>query len=407
VYVGHDAANIQDADLVVYSSAISAENPEIIEAKRRNIPVIQRAAMLATLMQDKKVITVTGAHGKTTTTSLIAHLLLEAGLSPTVAIGGILRNLDSNAYLGRSDFFVAEADESDGSFLCYRPDYSIITNIDFEHLDYYKSFDNLLLNFGKFLDNTKENGCVWCCGDDAHLKKLLANYKKRSILFGLSQNADIHPANITLEGLSSSFDCFYNNKAVGRFSLSLGGEHNIVNALSVIGLGLELGITLENIKKALSTFKGAKRRLEIKLDSDKVRIMDDYAHHPTEIKATLFALRSLKRRRTIAVFQPHRYSRTKLLFPEFGKSFDLVDSIIITDIYPAGEKPIENVSASLIVDAIREHGHRDVRYLPKEGIVAELLKTAQPGDLIITLGAGDITKISDELAERFIRENKI
>lgn len=403
IYIGHSPANIKDADLVVYSSAISQDNPEIKEAERHNIPVIKRAKMLADLMKEKRVITVTGAHGKTTTTSLISHLLLEAGLSPTVAIGGILRNLDSNAYLGESDFFVAEADESDGSFLYYNPDYSIITNIDYEHLDYYRTFDNLLKAFKKFVGNTKENGCVYCSSDDINLRKVLNGYKKRFILFGLSQDAHIYAADIKLDALRSSFSCFYNNKLVGHFVLSLGGMHNIVNALSVIALGLDLGVGLENIKKALLTYKGAKRRLEIKLDGEEIMILDDYAHHPTEIKATLLTLKNLNRRRIIAVFQPHRYSRTKLLMNEFGKSFGSVDVVIITDIYPAGERPIENITALSIVDSLKNNGHPDVSYMPKEVIVEHLLKIAKPKDLIITLGAGDITKISDELAQKFKR----
>jgi len=403
IYIGHSLANIKDADLVVYSSAISQDNPEIKEAERYNIPVIKRAKMLADLMQEKRVITVTGAHGKTTTTSLISHLLLEAGLSPTVAIGGILRNLDSNAYLGESDFFVAEADESDGSFLYYNPDYSIITNIDYEHLDYYRSFDNLLEAFKKFVGNTKENGCLYCSSDDVNLRKVLNGYKKRFILFGLSKDAHIYASDIKLEALRSSFSCFYNNKLVGPFALSLGGTHNIVNALSVIALGLDLGVGLENIKKALLTYKGAKRRLEIKLDGEEVMILDDYAHHPTEIKATLLALKNLDRRRIIAVFQPHRYSRTKLLMNEFGRSFGSVDAVIVTDIYPAGEKPIENITALSIVDSLKNNGHPNVSYMPKEVIVEHLLKIAKPKDLIITLGAGDITKISDELAQKFKR----
>lgn len=407
VYLGHRPLNIKGANLVVYSSAIVEDNPEIIEAKKHNIAVIKRAGMLARLMQEKRVITVTGAHGKTTTASLISHLLLEAGLSPTVAIGGILRNLDSNAYLGEGAFFVAEADESDGSFLFYKPDYSIITNIDYEHLDYYQNFNNLVDTFKKFIDNTREAGCLFCCSDDKNLRNILNGYKKRFVLFGFSVDSHIYASNVKLDGLRSSFDCFYNHKFIERFFLPLGGMHNILNALSVIALGLELGIDLENIKNALSTFKGAKRRLEIKLDSEEVLVLDDYAHHPTEIKATLLALSNLNRRRIIAVFQPHRYSRIKLLLNEFGRSFDCADSVIITDIYPAGEAPIENVTAVAILDSLKANGHPDVCYLPKEDIVEYLLKITKTGDLIIALGAGDINKISDELAEAFIRKNKI
>lgn len=403
VRLGHRPLNIKGADLVVYSSAISLENPEIREAHNHNIPVIKRAEMLARLMQEGRVITVTGAHGKTTTTALVSHLLIEAGLSPTVAIGGILRNLESNAYLGKSPFFVAEADESDGSFLYYRPNYSIITNIDYEHLDYYQSFDNLIKAFKKFLDNTKNDGCVFCCSDDINTRDILKDCQKKVILFGLSKEANIHPANIKFNGLQSNFDCFYNNKLIGNFIVSLGGMHNVVNALSVIGLGAELGVNLKKIKSALYSYQGTKRRLEKKLDCDALLVLDDYAHHPTEIKTTLFALKYLNRKRIIAVFQPHRYSRTKLLLDEFGKSFSGADSVIITDIYSAGEKPIENITAFSILDSLKNNGHSQARYIAKEEIVEYLLKMINPGDLIITLGAGDITKISDELVQRFNR----
>jgi len=407
IYLGHAPSNIKGASLVVYSSAVGLDNPEIVEAKESQIPVIKRAQMLAQLMQEKKVVTVTGAHGKTTTASLISHLLLEAGFSPTVAVGGILRNLNSNAYLGEGDFFVAEADESDGSFLYYHPDYSVITNLDYEHLDYYQSFTNLLEAFRKFLDNTKDGGCLFCCGDDTNLKQIVDDYKKRYLLYGLSEDNYIYPRDIEFNGLSSSFACFYEHKLVDRFTLSLGGRHNIVNVLAVIGLGLELGIDLGKIKKAVSTFKGARRRLEIKLDTDGLLVIDDYAHHPTEIRATLAALKNLNRKRTVAVFQPHRYTRTKLLLDEFGKCFSDVDTLIITDIYPAGEKPIENITAYSIVDCVRNNGGTQVSYLPKENLVEYLLKTTRPGDLLVTLGAGDITEISDELAQNFIGKNKI
>ena len=407
IYLGHCASHVKDADLVVYSSAITQDNPEIREAQSRNIPVVKRAQMLAELMQEKKVITVTGAHGKTTTSSLAAHLLKESGLSPTAAVGGILRDSDSNVFFGKSIYFVAEADESDGSFLYYKPDYSIITNLDYEHLDYYGSFDNLTEAFRKFLNNTKPDGCVFCCGDDVNLRKVLSDYKGRVLLYGLSRQADIYAAGIKLERLVSSFDCFYNNKLLTRLDLPLGGTHNVVNSLSVVGLGLQLGVGLEDIKKALATYKGAKRRMEIKLDCREILIIDDYAHHPTEIKATLSALVGLGRRRIIAVFQPHRYSRTRLLSKQFGESFRAVDCVIVTDIYPAGEQPIAGVDAGLIYESIKKDGHPDVRYLPKEDIVEHLLKNARPKDLIVTLGAGDITRLSDELAERFNRENKV
>jgi UDP-N-acetylmuramate--alanine ligase len=405
VFLGHNPANIKGADLIVYSSAIKDDNVEIREAKRLGISLIKRAEALAQLMKDKVVITVTGSHGKTTTTSLVSYLLLEAGFVPTVAIGGILKNIDTNAYLGNGDFFVAEADESDGSFLCYQPRYSIITNIDYEHLDYYKEFNNEINAFKGFLNKTESNGCAFCCDDDINLKDILKDYKKRYVLFGLKESAHIYPKNIEMQGLTSEFDCIYKNKFLARFCLALGGVHNISNALAVIALGLELGIDLKFIKKTLTHYKGTRRRMEVRFSNDKFLLIDDYAHHPTEIKATLAAIKNLKSNRIIAVFQPHRYTRTKLLLEEFAHSFDLVDYLILTDIYAASEPPLEGVTSMSIYDRIKECApDRKIDFLAKEKIAEHLLSIIKPGDLVITLGAGDIFKTGDELAEGLKRK---
>jgi len=401
IFIGHDSENINGADLVIYSSAIKEDNPEMTGARNKGIPIIKRAQALAELMKEKVVITVTGSHGKTTTTSLTSFLLLEAGLNPSVAIGGILRNINTNAYFGNGKFFVAEADESDGSFLYYQPKYSIITNIDREHLDYYKDFDKEVDAFREFLGRTQENGCVFGCNDDPVIKKLLQGYKNRYVLFGLEKSAQIYPGNIKLNNLTSEFDCFKSGKSLGRFHLALGGLHNISNALSVIALGLELGVGLEVIKSTLANYKGAKRRLETKFDARGILVVDDYAHHPTEIRATLAAAKNLKKERIIAVFQPHRYSRTKLLLDEFGASFDSADYVIITDIYPASEPPIEGLSGRSVHDKIKEYASgKTVKFLPKAEIIEHVLKIIKPNDLVITLGAGDIVRVSDELAER-------
>jgi UDP-N-acetylmuramate--alanine ligase len=401
ISIGHSPANIKAADLVIYSSAIKEDNPERKEARKRGITVIKRAEALAMLMQDKIVITVTGSHGKTTTTSLISYLLIEAGLKPSVAIGGILRNIDANACIGEGKFFVAEADESDGSFLCYSPDYSIITNIDREHLDYYGNFMNELDTFKEFLRKTKDTGCVFACGDDKNLMDILEDYQGKKIIFGLREDYDIFAKNINIRGLSSEFDCYYKNKFIARFSLSLGGMHNISNVLAVIALGLELEIDLDFIKKALFSYQGALRRLEIKFHSRDYILLDDYAHHPTEIRATLLAAKNLNPNRMIAVFQPHRYSRTKILMEDFIKSFDIVDNFILTDIYPASESPIDGISSEVLYDKIKQYNpNKDIRLLPKEEINNYLLKIIRPGDLVITLGAGDITKVCDELANQ-------
>ena len=406
VFIGHNPLNIKGADLIIYSSAIRQDNPEMEEAIRQGVTLIKRAQALARLMEDETVVTVTGSHGKTTTASLVSYLLLQAGFSPTIAVGGVLRNIDTNAYLGDGKFFVAEADESDGTFLYYRPKYSIVTNIDYEHLDYYKDFKNALATFKKFLNNTKKDGCLFVCSDDINLKDIIKDYKNKYVMFGLKENAYIYPKNIRIKGLSCEFDCFYKNKFIDRFYLALGGEHNISNALSVIALGLELGIDLKVIKKTLSSYAGAKRRLEIKFNSKDYLLIDDYAHHPTEIRATLSALRNLRFNRLIAIFQPHRYTRTKLLSDEFSKSFDSVDYLIITDIYPAGEEPQEGISGRLIYDKIKEHSpNKQVIFLPKEKIATYILENIKSQDLVVTLGAGDIVKTCDELVEELKRKN--
>lgn len=414
VSLAHDALNVHGADLVVRSSAIREDNPEIIEAKRLQIPLIKRAQALAELMKDKIVITVAGSHGKTTTSSLISYLLLEAGLSPTAALGGILKNIDANAYSGDGKFFVAEADESDGTFLYYNPTHSIITNIDYEHLDYYKDFRNEMEAFKHFMHKTEKGGCVFLCDDDLNLKNIVKEYDKRYVLFGLNESAHVYSKNIVMKDLTCEFDCYYNNKSsdplrvragfIDRFSLALAGTHNISNSLSVIALGLELGISMDIIKRTLAHYKGAARRIEVKFKNDDYLVIDDYAHHPSEIKATLAAIKTLKSTRVIAVFQPHRYSRTQLLLNEFAKSFNLADYVIVTDIYGAGETPLQGVSEKCVCDKIKAYSPTaHVHYFSKEVLVAQILKIIKPGDLIITLGAGDITKYCDELVGKFKR----
>lgn len=398
IFIGHNAEHVRNADAVVYSSAITQANPELVEAKRLGIPVLKRAQALAELMQEKTVITVAGSHGKTTTASLAACLLLDAGLSPTAAIGGILRNLDNNACMGKGRFFVAEADESDGSFLYYRPHYSIITNIDREHLDYYHSFAQEQVAFKDFLYSTQPGGCAFCCDDDAYLKPMLQGFAHKYVLFGMRNTAHVYPEDIELGAFSSRFDCVYFGTNLGRFELAVGGAHNISNALAVIALGCELGIHQENIKKTLAYFKGAKRRMEIKFDQGGILVLDDYAHHPTEIMATLGALQHAGRKRVIAIFQPHRYSRTQCLLEEFAGSFDLADILVVTDIYPASEQPIDGVNAALLCRKVQERSpQKEIVYLQKKEIVPFVVTHVRQGDAVITLGAGDIIQICDEL----------
>jgi UDP-N-acetylmuramate--alanine ligase len=401
IFLGHNAQNISGQDVVVYSSAITENNPELRQAKILGIPLIKRAQALAELMQQKTAITIAGSHGKTTTTSLVSCMLLEAGLSPTVAIGGILNNIQTNACLGNGQFFVAEADESDGSFLSYTPKYSIITNIDQEHLDYYHNFSNALDAFGIFIKRTQVAGCVFACSDDSNLLNIMRDYAGKHVFFGLDDSADIYAKAIVFNGLLSDFDCYFKDKFISHFHLSLGGRHNISNALAVIGLGLELGIDLKHIRNSLAGYKGAGRRLEIKFQSDKYLVIDDYAHHPTEIKATLAAVANLKVKRKIVVFQPHRYTRTQLLINDFAKSFEQADYLIITDIYAASEQPIEGVDARGVLNKIKElNPKKPVLYLAKENILPHILGMIRDGDLVMTLGAGDIVRVSDDLAGR-------
>lgn len=400
IFIGHSAENIKRQDMVVYSSAIRLDNPEMVASSRNNIPLFKRAEALALLMLDKTVITVAGSHGKTTTTSLVSHMLIEAGLCPTVAIGGILKNIDANACLGKSDFFVAEADESDGSFLHYQPAFSIVTNIDREHLDFYGTFDNELKAFGDFINKTSSSGVLFACYDDAQLKKMLSGYKGKCMSFGLDAGADIRAERVIFKGLASEFDCLVSDKLIARFKLALGGMHNVSNALAVIGLGLELGINLKIIQGALLSYQGASRRLEVKFSNKQYLLLDDYAHHPSEIKATLAAIGKLEAKRKIGIFQPHRYSRTQLLLEDFAGAFDGLDMLIVTDIYPASEAPIPGVNAGLLLKKIKECSPgKNAAYLPKEEIVAYIKKNILPGDLVITLGAGDIVKVSDALAQ--------
>lgn len=399
VYIGHDERNMNGADVAVYSACIPANNPELIMARKKNIPVLHRAELLAELMNGKLGIAITGAHGKTTTATLISLVMRRLGFEPTVVIGAQVDNLEGGATAGQGHLVVAEADESDGSFLFLRPTYSVITNIDLEHLDYYKNIEAIKEAYFQFMERTKGEGKLFYCGDDRYLRDITRTYRKKMMSFGLSSANDIYPLNLDFEGLKSQFDVVYQGNNLGRVKLNAGGEHNVINCLAAIEVALELGIEFKKIKKALSFFQSALRRCQVKAHFKNIMVIDDYAHHPTEIKATLKTIKNLKPKRIIAVFQPHRYSRTKLLKDLFINSFELADYLIMTDIYSASEQPIEGINSQNLVAEIKANGKKDVCFMPREKITSYLLNLVREGDLFVVLGAGDIDKVADELSE--------
>jgi UDP-N-acetylmuramate--alanine ligase len=395
---GHRKENVREADVVVLSSAVRKGNPEVEVAEQRLIPVIPRAEMLAELMRMKVGIAIAGTHGKTTTTSLIATVLAAGGLDPTVVIGGRLNSIGSNARLGQGDFLVAEADESDGSFVKLMPTIAVVTNIDADHLDYYSSIDEIKEAFLIFLDKLPFFGLAVLCLDHPNVQSLIPRLKKRFTTYGLTTQADYQAKEIVFDEFSTTFDVLHQRKEVGRLRLQMPGLHNVYNALATVATAFEFDIPFEVIQESLGDFKGIQRRFQIKGEKKGILVVDDYGHHPVEIMATLKAARSGWKRRVVAVFQPHRYSRTQALFKEFLSAFYDADVLVLTDIYPAGEDRIEGVEAKNLFEGIREYGHRDVVYIPNKREIAEhLLRIVKPGDLVMTLGAGDITQISDEL----------
>jgi UDP-N-acetylmuramate--alanine ligase len=398
---GHRKENVKEADVVVVSSAIRKENPEVRVAEERLIPVIPRAEMLAELMRMKRGIAIAGTHGKTTTTSLIATVLGSAGLDPTVVIGGRLNSIGSNAKLGQGEFLVAEADESDGSFLKLMPTIAVVTNIDPEHLDYYTGIEEIKEAFLNFLNKIPFYGLAVLCLDHPNIQNLIPRLKKRFTTYGLTTQADFQAKDISFERLSTTFEVIHERKDIGRLKLRMPGLHNVYNALATVATAFELEIPFEVVQSALVNFGGIQRRFQIKGENRGILVVDDYGHHPVEIAATLRAARTGWERRIIAVFQPHRYSRTKALFHEFLTAFYDADMLILTEIYPAGEDRIEGVEAKALSEGIREFGHKNVTFIPdKKEIVGHLLNVTAPGDLVITLGAGDIWQVAEELVRQ-------
>jgi len=401
VFYGHRKENMREADVVVISSAIRQGNPEIEVAEQRLIPVIPRAEMLAELMRMKIGIAIAGTHGKTTTTSLIATVLAAGGLDPTVVIGGRLNSIGSNARLGQGDFLVAEADESDGSFLKLMPTIAVVTNIDPEHLDYYHGIEEIKETFLSFLNKIPFYGLAVLCLDHPNIQSLIPRLKKRFTTYGLTTQADFQAKEIVFEGLSATFDALHHQKEIGRLKLQMPGLHNVYNALATLATAFELDIPFEVVQETLQDFSGIQRRFQIKGEKNGILIVDDYGHHPVEIVATLRAARTGWGRRIVAVFQPHRYTRTQALFQDFMTAFNDANVLILTDIYPAGEDRIEGVEAKALYGGIRDYGHKDVTYIAdKKEIVNHLLRIITPGDVVITMGAGDIWQVSEELVKQ-------
>ncbi|BAF60041.1 UDP-N-acetylmuramate-alanine ligase [Pelotomaculum thermopropionicum SI] len=408
-YTRHAEENLGDADLVVASTAIPPDNIELVEARKRGLPVMHRADLLAWLMRRQKGIAVAGAHGKTTTTSMTALVLEKNGMDPTIVIGGELSEIGGNAKLGRGEYLVAEADESDGSFLKLDPVIEIITNIEDDHLDYYRSVENILAAFRRFMAKVPESGLAVACLDDPRLRELLAGYDRPCLTYALDNpEADYTMRNIRLMRQVTAGDVYYRGGFLGCLELSVPGRHNLSNAMAAVAVGRFVGLAFEGIAAALKDFRGAGRRFQLTGEVNGIKVIDDYAHHPSEIKATLKAAGQVKTGRVVGVFQPHRYTRTLFLGERFGEAFEDADVVIISDIYSAGEKPIEGVSAKTIVSAIEKHNGRKVIYLPtRQEIVDYLVQMARPGDMILTMGAGDIWSAGIELVKRLKENQKI
>lgn len=401
IFQGHNETQVKGADVVVTSSAVGPENPEVLGAIKMAIPVIPRAEMLAELMRLKYSVAIAGAHGKTTTTSIVSEVLEKGGLDPTVVIGGKLKSIGSNAMLGQGEFIVAEADESDGSFLKMSPTISVVTNIDREHLDFYQDIDDIKNVFLNFIDRIPFYGLAVLCLDNEFIQDIIPKIRKRFTTYGMSTQADFQAKNVKCEGLKTRFSVYHHGKELGDILLNLPGLHNVLNATASIAVGLELDIEFETIKNALESIQGVARRLEIKGEVDGITIVDDYGHHPTEIKTTLQAAKdSWPDQRIVVVFQPHRYTRTQALFNDFTRSFYQSDLLVVLPIYAAGEKEIEGVNAHALYESIRLHGHKDVIYMDDTATaVSHLKEILKPGDILLTLGAGNVWQMGETVLD--------
>ena len=405
IFEGHRTNNIaSDVDTVVYSSAVQPDNPEILEAQRRKIPIVRRAEMLAEVMRLKYGIGIAGTHGKTTTTSMTSLVLMEGGLDPTVIVGGKLSGLGgTNARLGRGEFIVVEADEYDRSFLSISPTIAVLTTLETDHLDCYRDLEDIKSAFIQFANKVPFYGFVVLCLDEPALLDIMPSLSKKKIItYGLNPQADVQAVDIRHKDNTTTYTIIRANKELGTVTLQVPGKHNVQNSLGAIAVGLELGVPFEKIKSGIEKFAGVYRRWEKKGEVNGIAVYDDYAHHPTECRATLSGVKSGWRRRVVCVFQPHLYSRTRDFYEDFGKSFLLSDVLVVTDIYPAREEPIQGVTGELIVNAAKQFGHKDVHYVADKKQVPAFLKTVvKPGDIVITMGAGDIWKYGEEFLKQY------
>jgi UDP-N-acetylmuramate--alanine ligase len=394
---GHRRENLADVDVVVTSTAVRADNPEVLEAHRRLIPVIPRAEMLAELMRLKYGIAIAGTHGKTTTTSMVATVLTHGGIDPTAVIGGRLDAFGSNAKLGQGQFLVAEADESDGSFLKLSPTIAVVTNIDADHLDFYVDLDHIRATFVDFINKVPFYGLAVLCLDDPNIQLLLPQVRKRLVTYGINSQADFSASAIEHHADHTAFTVHYRGAALGRIGFRMPGQHNVLNALAAVAVGMELDLSFAEIAEGFKDFGGVQRRFQIKGEAAGALVVDDYGHHPAEIKATLAAARAGWQRRIVTVFQPHRYSRTKALFDDFVTAFYQADHVVVMDIYAAGEEPLAGVSAAVLAAGIRDHGHRScVHAADRPAVLAHLRTVVQPGDMVITLGAGNVWQVGED-----------
>jgi UDP-N-acetylmuramate--alanine ligase len=405
INIGHKAGNIDSAHVVVISSAVSDDNAEVMAAKKLSVPVIPRAEMLAELARLKYSILVAGAHGKTTTTSLISTVLGYGGLDPTIIIGGKLIGIGSNARLGSGEFLVAEADESDGSFLKLSPTIAVVTNIDREHMEFFKDMKRLKDAFLAFMNKVPFYGVSFICIENEYIRELIPDIHRRYITYGLSEQADIYAANMLNGFMSTSFDVIFKNSNIGRFSLPVPGRHNVLNALACIGVSLQLNMSATQIREGLAGFSGIHRRFEFKGEARGIRVYDDYGHHPTEVRATLLAASENMaclggKGRLFVMFQPHRYTRTADLMDEFTGSFSGPDRVVLLDIYPAGEKPIEGVTSDALYSKMKEKGGENIIYFnDKDEAMRYLISDMQSGDILLTLGAGDVWRAGEKVLE--------